>query len=195
MFNDKSEKKIKELIIEIVNDNKIETVRELISAVQEIYPISKNEILVHTLSLKRQKKIFLKNNSPAHGFKHYIFSNKVIWYWSLIFTTLLSVVVIFICSEDFYPAIYLRNMLGIIFLLFLPGYSLIKALIPNNLINIIERLALSLGFSIVLISIIGLALNYTPWGVRITSISLSTLTLIFLFSTVALVRQYTTQIQ
>jgi uncharacterized membrane protein len=36
----------------------------------------------------------------------------------------------------------------------------------------IERIALSLGMSIALVPIVGLLLNYTPWGIRLTPIVL-----------------------
>jgi uncharacterized membrane protein len=69
--------------------------------------------------------------------------------------------------------------------LFLPGYALIKALFPTtvpikttseNLDNI-ERIALGLGMSLALVPIMGLILNYTPWGIRLTPITSNLLAL------------------
>lgn len=55
--------------------------------------------------------------------------------------------------------------------LFIPGYCLIAALFPGNAdIDGIERLALSFGLSIAVVPLIGLALNYTPWGIRLDPI-------------------------
>ncbi len=62
----------------------------------------------------------------------------------------------------------LRIALGLIFILFLPGYALIAALFPSGeSIDWIERLALSFGLSIAVTPLIGLMLNYTPWGIRL----------------------------
>lgn len=58
--------------------------------------------------------------------------------------------------------------------LFIPGYCLIAALFPGNAdIDGIERLALSFGLSIAVVPLIGLALNYTPWGIRLDPIVVS----------------------
>ncbi len=50
----------------------------------------------------------------------------------------------------------------------------------------IERIALCLGMSIVLIPIVGLILNYTPWGIRLIPVTLSLLVLTVIFATVAI---------
>jgi len=74
-----------------------------------------------------------------------------------------------------------RVILGLPFILFIPGYVLIYALFPSKKtdkgIDVIERIALSFGLSIAVVPLIGLGLNYTPWGIRLEPILLS----IFIF--------------
>ena len=68
----------------------------------------------------------------------------------------------------------LRIVLGLLFLFLLSGYALITALFPGKKdLDWIERVALSLGFSIVIASLIGLLLNYTPWGIKVNSVLIS----------------------
>ncbi len=65
----------------------------------------------------------------------------------------------------------IRAFLGIIFVLFLPGYLLISALFPAKTdLDGIERIALSFGLSIAVVPLLGLILNYTPWGIRLIPI-------------------------
>lgn len=72
----------------------------------------------------------------------------------------------------------IRIILGLPLLIFLPGYSFIEALFPKKYdLGEIERIALSFGLSIAIVSLLGLALNYTPFGIRLTPI----LTLLSLF--------------
>jgi uncharacterized membrane protein len=52
--------------------------------------------------------------------------------------------------------------------LFIPGYCFISALFPkNDDISFMERIALSVGLSVVIISLIGLGLNFTIWGIQL----------------------------
>ena len=59
----------------------------------------------------------------------------------------------------------LRIAIGVPAALFFPGYSFVAVLYPSRgVLNSIERIGMSIGFSIALIPILGLALNFTPWG-------------------------------
>lgn len=67
-----------------------------------------------------------------------------------------------------------RVPVGLVMVLFLPGYALIAALFPRcDDLDGIERVALSFGLSIAVVPLIGLGLNYTPWGIRLTPVVLS----------------------
>lgn len=67
-----------------------------------------------------------------------------------------------------------RIPLGLFMVLFVPGYTLIAALFPKKTdLDGIERTALSFGLSIAVVPLIGLGLNYTPWGIRLTPVAIS----------------------
>ena len=59
----------------------------------------------------------------------------------------------------------------------------------------IERAVLSFGISLALVSIVGLILNYTPWGISLTPIALSLLALTIVFATAAVLREYQAKAQ
>jgi len=66
---------------------------------------------------------------------------------------------------------FLRILFGAAMVLFIPGYALIAALFPaRGDLDGIERVALSFGLSIAVVPLVGLALNYTPWGIRLDPI-------------------------
>lgn len=84
----------------------------------------------------------------------------------------------------------LRNILGLPFVLFLPGYALIAALFPaKSDLDGIERTALSFGLSIAVVPLIGLGLNYTPWGIRPFPILISLSAFIFIACVFAYLRR------
>jgi uncharacterized membrane protein len=75
---------------------------------------------------------------------------------------------------------FIRTALGLPLLIFLPGYALIAMLFPEKAgLEWMERIALSVGLSVALVPLIGLLLNYTPWGIKeiplLTSLSVFTL--------------------
>mgnify|MGYP000303561986 CR=1 FL=1 len=84
---------------------------------------------------------------------------------------------------------FLRVFLGLLFVLFLPGYVFIATLFPGRNIDWIERVALSFGLSIAIVPLIGLGLNYTPFGIRLIPILLSLYIFIIVFSILAYVRR------
>lgn len=93
----------------------------------------------------------------------------------LIFFMIWSLVLIPI--EFFNIGGVLPIVFGSVFVLFIPGYVLIFALFPERKkvkgINGLERVALGVGLSIALVPLIGLILNYTPWGIRLESVSIA----------------------
>ncbi len=88
------------------------------------------------------------------------------------------------------PFNVLRIILGIPFLLFFPGYTLVAALFAKKEgMSGIERVALSFGLSIAVVPLIGLILNYTPWGIRLEPILYSVASFILITSIIAWLRQ------
>jgi uncharacterized membrane protein len=83
-----------------------------------------------------------------------------------------------------------RIILGVIVLLLFPGYTLVAALFPakRNLRGI-ERAGLTLILSFALVSLTGLALNYTTWGIRLNPLVISITALILICSIVAVIRR------
>ena len=86
----------------------------------------------------------------------------------------------------------LRIILGLPFILFIPGYTLIFALFPSKKtdlgIDIIERIALSFGLSITVSPLIGLGLNFTPWGIRLEPILISLFLFIIIMGFIGFIR-------
>ena len=107
----------------------------------------------------------------------------------LLFLNLLTILLIAIVI--FIPSNVLRIIVGLPFLLFFPGYTLIAVLFPRrDALDSIERVALSFGLSIAVVPLIGLALNYTPWGIRLYPILISLTIFIIITSVIAWYRRH-----
>lgn len=100
-----------------------------------------------------------------------------------ILSVLLIIIIVFV------PSNVLRIILGLPFILFIPGYTLLAALFPRKTdLGRIERVALSFGLSIAVAVLMGLILNYT-WGLGLYPIVISLALFIFVTSAIAWYRR------
>ncbi len=85
---------------------------------------------------------------------------------------------------------FLRVIFAVPVILFIPGYVLIAALFPEKKsIDGIERFALSVGLSVAVVPLIGLVLNYTPFGIRLNPIVIALVIFIVAMMVVTLYRR------
>ena len=88
------------------------------------------------------------------------------------------------------PLPLLRLLLGLAFVLSVPGYALQAALFPRaGDLEGPERLALSFGLSVAVVPPIALLLDWLPWGIRLWHIVIAEARVILVCSAVALLRR------
>jgi uncharacterized membrane protein len=96
-----------------------------------------------------------------------------------------SLTVVLFIVVTFLPNNVLRIILGLPVVLFFPGYTILAALFPRREnLGDIERFALSFGASLAVVPLIGLVLNYTPWGIRLYPILIALFIFIFSMSVI-----------
>ena len=133
--------------------------------------------------------IDLRNDTPPRNIFGYLISVEGTWFHIITIVLLITIALVFLVSEP--PLLYLRYVLGSLFILYLPGYALIEALYPRgDELEPLERLALSIGLSLALVPLVGLILNYTPWGIRLTPVTISLALLTEFLIVYALYRKY-----
>ena len=179
-------------VINLIKEKDPNNVEELIKLIQLEKPSVSEKLIRKTiLQLESQGKIKLKKTSttPSLPLGNYLTSQNARWYWITILLALITTIAVFVIQDNSSQLMYVRNILGAVFVLFLPGYSFIKALFPEKELDNIERIALSMGMSLALVPITGLVLNYTPLGIRVTPITLSLLALTTIFATIAIIRE------
>jgi hypothetical protein len=119
----------------------------------------------------------------------YVLSFQGVWFWTITALVASMFPIVFYAVDP--PLLYIRYVLGLLFVLYLPGSMLVEALFPKNQDpESLERLALSIGLSLAVIPLIGLLLNYTPWGIRLAPITLSLAAFTEAMGIAALVRKY-----
>jgi uncharacterized membrane protein len=106
---------------------------------------------------------------------------------AVLLLTFFTIISVFVPQLNTTP---LRVVFGLPFVLFLPGYALIAALFPRKSdLDGIERVALSFGLSIAVVPLIGLILNYTPFGIRLVPIAVALSVFTFALTFVAIFRR------
>jgi uncharacterized membrane protein len=183
---------IKKRIIEIIQQKKPETIQNLFDIVKIEYPIKLDDFMEQVLELQEQNIIYFKEiDMKSKNMQNHLFSSRSLWFWSTLLVILLTNMSIYLIPENKYPLNYLRYIFSTIFLIYLPGYSFIKAMYPAKEIDKIERFALSIGSSIAIVPFIGFLLNYTIWEIRLTPIVICLTILIIMLSIIGLYREYT----
>lgn len=83
-----------------------------------------------------------------------------------------------------------RLLLGLLYLLYIPGYCIGVALFPrHDDLTEMERMGISLGLSVASVPLVALLLNSLPWGLGLWPIYSGVMGVILLASTVALWRR------
>lgn len=211
MPKEPAEDELDRQIIRAVETAKPENVQQLVTEVQAMSSRPEREIINRILKLQREERIRLKpaETPTPEKLRGYLSSSQARWYWITLALTAATAIVVFTVPENAFPLAYLRNVLGIIFVLWLPGYAFMKALFPQHIqlthgkadlsetsqknLDTIEGIALSIGMSLALVPIVGLLLNYTPWGISLTPIVLSLVALTTIFATAAVIREHQTR--
>jgi hypothetical protein len=190
--------RIKSLVLKIILEKKPETIRQLISLVKKEVAIPDERLLFIIQELEDEKHLQFGELIFPESTAEYIFSFRAVWYWIILLLSLLTAFFVFTIPDNLVPQIYARSVLGILFVLFFPGYTLIKAIFPisvplemrSKMLDNIERIALSIGLSLAVAPFIGLILYFMPWGLNLALITLSLLAVTTVFSTLAVYREY-----
>jgi hypothetical protein len=150
-----------------------ETVEEAVSRATKGTGASRVDAAKALQSLIEEKKASISDPSPPGGSFEYLSSPYSLWFWGTMAALLITIGSIYLLPASA-PLVYVRYVFGSLAVLFLPGYTLIQALYPKKEdLDSLERLALSIGLSLALVPLVGLLLNYTPWGIRLNPIVVS----------------------
>jgi len=188
---------INEKILKVIAERKPQSVKQLTTMLKESFGLEEKVILESVMKLQTEGLIKLENQAlQSRSLATYLKTGEALWYWITIAAGALAAALVLAISENVYPWVYVRNVFGVIFVLFLPGYASVKALFPVDMplktstkeLETIELIGLSVGMSIALVSIVGLLLFYSPFGLDLTAVVLSLLGLTLILATVAVLR-------
>lgn len=180
------------ILIEKALTKHYSTVGELAQQVQAENSVDEVELVDVLKRMVRERAVVLEAPSyQTETVLDYLFTITLSgWLWATLGVTVLSVAVVAV-TPDVFPVNVPRWVLGSILVLFLPGYSLLQLLFPRGSeLDSLERFALNIGISLAVVPLIGLVLNFTPWGIRLVPIVVSLASFTVLLSIGAAFRKY-----
>ena len=184
------EKEMEKKVLNVIRHTKTLTLRETVEEVAKKLNLKKHEAAKYIHDLWKKGEIEIEDPNPPKTLPNYIFSTYGAWFWTIIILIASTATAIYLLPQN-PPYIYIRYTLGSLFILYLPGHTLIETLYPKEEdLEPLERLALSIGLSLALVPLVGLILNYTPWGIRLTPIFTALAILTTILSTTAITRKY-----
>jgi hypothetical protein len=164
----------------------LEKVEEI--SVMDNITLEKSVILIHERVSLGEIRIIDPN--PPTIFIEYFASLYSTWFW-LVFTVLVLMSLTIYVLPQVPPFTWIRVGLGFLTSLYLPGYTFVEALYPQKPeLEDLERFALGVGLSLALTPLVGFVLNYTPWGIRLYSITVSITILTLLFGIIGIYRKF-----
>lgn len=160
---------LKKLIEGIIAREKPGNVAELVKRVRSRHKVETQEAIEVIRSLEEEGRIDLYLPPlDVSSYAEYIrIRSENNWFYLVLLAVLGTLASIYLLPEEL-PLVAIRWVLGCIFVLCLPGFVTIQALFPGRRdLGDIERFVLSICLSIAITPLIGLVLNYTPWGIRL----------------------------
>lgn len=184
---------LKEFITQRIMAENPRTVRDLFEIVSKKRPtLTEDEFIQSIRELKDTGTLELEPPTPdVNSYLAYLRSpSENTWFHLVVLASLLTILAIYILPST-YPIAIFRWILGSVFVLFLPGYVTVQALFSGRReLDDIERFALSVGLSLAITPLMGLLLNYTPWGIRLDPIVLSLSIFTLALATIGTLRKY-----
>jgi uncharacterized membrane protein len=191
---------LRTVIIDTINKDHPQNVTQLIDSIQKQTPASTNKIFEALFELQAEKKLTFKEQVFDANPNNLVDAlRKSTWYWITLTLIVASSFVFFFASLGLNSIylLYIQSFFGFALVLFLPGYAFVKLLFGSKMpfghdtnTDYIILVGLSVGLSVVLVPIAGLALNYTPWGITFTSLTITLSALTYIFANAAVVREY-----
>ena len=170
-----------------VSRGKCTTVNQLVEAVSRETGLPKSRVAYEVYLMWKRGELSIGHEPPENAVM-FLASIDGVWYWITLAITLASLIAVMLIKGG--PLIPIRYLLGAISVLFMPGYSMVEALYPRgDEMAPLERLALSIGLSLAVVPLIGLMLNYTPWGIKLIPVVASNTALTIALLTAAALRK------
>ena len=147
-----------------------------------------NRVVAEIMRLQAEGRLRVAEPAPYKTLPGYLFSPYSFWFWEVVVATLSSMGSVLFSSGALF---YVRVILGGLLVLFLPGYLLVSVIYPKNeTLDGLTRAVSSFVLSLAVVTLVGFALNYTPFGISLSAVVVSLGTLTMVLALVSIVTKF-----
>ena len=177
-------------VIDIIKSRNPSSIEELSTIISADSHLSKDEAIKLLITMEDKGIIRFSEieKKPPEELSDYIRKNGV-WYLVTVTLATISSLSVMLFTNQFSTTVFIRYILGSILVLFLPGYSFMRNLFVGSSIGMMKGLLLSVGISLMITSVIGLALNYITGGISMMSLVILLFLVVLISSTIGFVRE------
>ena len=159
---------IERMVLDIIHRHKITKVGDAVVSLQKLDSfLATDEIHDAIKRLERRGEVNLSEENINPSFLRNLTDIEVnAPFWLAIITTITILIATFALPQDG-AGDSAKRIAGAIFLFVMPGYVTINAFVARNRLSYVERMAVSVGMSLALVSLIGMVLAYSVEGIRL----------------------------
>jgi hypothetical protein len=183
---------LRDALKETVKTRHPKTVAELAQLMKAGAAVDEDIFVYELKALVREGTIELGGPSyQLRSLADYLFTITLSgWFWATVALAVVGVLsVLFV--PDIFPISVIRWLFGSVFVLFLPGNTLIHVLFPKKEnLDRLEHFLLSVGLSLAVVPLVGLVLNYLPWGISFVPVTVSLTIFVVIFALLGVARKY-----
>jgi uncharacterized membrane protein len=167
------------------------TGEHLYKALSAKFPNITEDIFAELMQgLSRRNQIHVYEQPSVKSILRYmIMWDRTLWFYASIIASIFAALSAYMIEPNS-SLILLRWSLGLLFVLFLPGFVALETLLPFVDLRVLDRCILSIAVSLILDMLTGVALNFTPWGIRLEGILLLLGGETMCLAVLGIVRQY-----
>ena len=158
---------------------------------KRVYGVINTKSIEDIYSKVEQGELQLRDPHPPKSLWSYLLRlDYSLWFHTSLVLALVAVILSWYGQEPLLVRV-LRYAFASFYALFLTGYSIVEAIYPDpRALTNIEKLAYSIGLSLSVDPLIGLVLNYSPWGLTLHAYLVSSIIVIVLSLIAAAYRKY-----
>ena len=179
--------------MESISAGKAKCIRDLLEIRNsEGSRLSDEEVFEIVRQMRDRGQIDLRRRGPKFkSFFSFLVDLPRSWvFWFLLGITSITFLSVYRLPSSV-PWSYLRWIDGTVFLGFAPGLGLVRVLFgPRRQLDGAETVALSIGLSLAVSSLVGILLNFSPGGISLDSIVFAVATLVILLACTSAARDY-----